>query len=34
LYTNVFEETQRAAADSMDGVLIDLTKKRQEREAG
>lgn len=33
VYTHVFEETQRAAADSMDGVLVDLTAKRREKEA-
>lgn len=34
IYTHVFEETQRAAADAMDGVLVDFAKKRQERQAG
>jgi integrase len=34
IYVHTFMETQREAADSMEGVLVDLTKKREEREAG
>jgi integrase len=33
IYVHTFAETQREAADSMEGVLVDLTKKREEREA-
>jgi integrase len=33
IYTHVFEETQREAAAAMEEVLIDLTAKRQEKEA-
>lgn len=31
IYTHVFEETQRAAAESMDGVLVDLQAKRRQK---
>lgn len=38
IYTHVFEETQREAAKTMNGVLVDLQvrrrEKRSEREAG
>ena len=34
IYTHVFEEQQRAAADTMDSVLVDLAKKRREKKAG
>lgn len=34
IYTHVFEETQRAAADSMEGVLVDLASRRRKRQAG
>lgn len=32
IYTHVFEETQREAAESMNGVLVDLQKRRQEKQ--
>ncbi|MGW4411189.1 tyrosine-type recombinase/integrase [Nonomuraea sp. NPDC004702] len=31
IYTHVLEEVKRGAADSMDGVLVDLTKPRSKR---
>jgi integrase len=34
IYVHTFEESQRAAAEAMDGVLVDLTKKRREKRAG
>ena len=34
VYVHTFEESQREAAATMDGVLVDLAKKREERQAG